>query len=230
MNLKSLLLIAFFLSTAMMHPAQAQDDSADTLDNDYPALEEGVEESISFLEQTFNFGFKAGLNFSSFNGSEKFNADTQTQLHIGFFTRYRLSTRISTKVELLYSSKGARADEFSIFEDYSVDLGYITIPVMGEFAINDRLAVEVGPYVGILISARQSFNGLENGPQSIDVSEDETNPIDVGLGGGIVYTGADGLGVGVRYSQGLADALGDDFLRSASGSNAVFQVSGYYHF
>jgi hypothetical protein len=213
-----------------MYPAQAQDNTPDTLDNKYPELEEGVEESITYLQQTFNFGFKAGLNFSTFNDAEKFNADTQTQLHIGFFPRYRLSSRISTKVELLYSSKGARADEFSIFEDYSVDLGYITIPVMGEFAITDRLAVEVGPYVGFLISARQSFNGLENRPQGIDVSEDETNPVDIGLGGGIVYTGTNGLGVGVRYSQGLADALGDDFLRSASGANAVFQVSGYYHF
>lgn len=193
-------------------------------------VEEDVDEAISYLERKFNFGIKAGLNFSTFNDAEKFNADTQTQFHLGVFTRYRFTERLSARAELLYSMKGARADEFSIFEDYSVDLDYISLPIMAEFGVTDRLSLELGPYIAVLVSSRQSFHELEGSRQMIDISEDETNFVDVGIGGGLMYTTPTGLGIGLRYSQGVADALGKDFFRSASGSNSVIQVSGYYHF
>jgi hypothetical protein len=227
MKFFSLTLLAAIL--LVQNPLMAQEDTVAT-SPEMEAVEEQVDQTISYLDRNFNFGLKAGLNISTFNDAEVYNADTQTRLHLGVFSRYRFTERLSAKAELLYSMKGARADEFSIFEEHSVDLNYLTLPVMAEFALTRKVTLELGPYIGVLLGARQSFDELELARESVDLTEDDTNFVDVGIGGGLTYTGSNGVGIGLRYSQGLADALGDDFFRSASGSNSVIQISGYYHF
>lgn len=212
----------------MIMPLMAQEEQDDTQVQE--EVEETVDETLNYVDRNFNFGIKAGLNFSTFNDDKIFNADAQTRLHLGVFGRYRFTQRISLQAELLYSMKGARADEFSIFEEYSVDLDYLSLPVLVQFALGDKVNLELGPYVAVLVSSRQSFGDLNTDLETFDVSEDEVNYVDAGLAGGVVYTASSGFGVGLRYSQGFADALGEDFFRSASGANSVIQLSAYYNF
>ena len=137
------------------------------------------------------------------------------------------------KAELLYTTLGARADEFYVFDDYSVNLNYLQFILTGEFEVANGFRLELGPYLGVLLSSRQSFGDLdinvaEDGRLQADA--DDTNFVDVGFVIGSTYTFQSGFGLGLRYQQGFADALGSDFFQSASGSNSVIQLSTVYTF
>lgn len=224
MKLLSITSILIFL---LMSPLLAQVEQDTTRAEE---LEESVDQAIDYVDKNFNFGVKAGLNFSTLNSNEILRSNSQTRLHLGVFTRYRLTNRIVAKAELLYSMMGARSNRFSIFDDYRIDLNYLSLPIMAEFNITDRLALEIGPYVSVLLSSRQSFSNLNENVDRVNVNNDQVNYIDVGAGIGALYTFPNGIGAGLRYTQGFADALGNDYFGSASGSNSVTQASVYYNF
>ncbi len=211
----------------------AQEQDSLEVDQAANVVEEKLDDVEEYLERNAEFGVKAGLNLSSLNSTESFGADSQIGLHLGVFGRYLWSQRLSGKVELLYSALGARSDRFFVFEDYSLNLYYLNLIASGEIMLTDGFRLELGPYLGVLMSARQSFHDM-----NLDVIQDgraqaesdETNFVDVGIMAGATYTFDSGFGIGLRYQQGFTEALGNDFFRGASGSNAVFQLSTLYTF
>ena len=221
--------ILFATSSALF----AQDQDSLEVDQAANVVEQKLDDVEEYLERNAEFGVKAGLNLSSLNSTESFGADSQTGLHLGVFGRYLWSQRLSGKVEVLYSALGARSDNFFVFEDYSLNLYYLNLIASGEIMLTDGFRLELGPYLGVLMSARQSFHDM-----NLDVIQDgraqaesdETNFVDVGIMAGATYSFDSGFGVGLRYQQGFTEALGNDFFRGASGSNAVFQLSALYTF
>ncbi|MGK7394906.1 MAG: porin family protein [Candidatus Cyclobacteriaceae bacterium M3_2C_046] len=199
-----------------------------TAQNEEPIEE--IDQAINYLDRNVNFGLRGGLNFSSFNDDQVLNADLMSGLHIGVFGRFRISRYLAAKAELIYSMQGARADEFAIFENYAVNLDYLKIPILGEFIFGNKFVVELGPYFGFLLDSRQSFKQLEPINGDFNVSEDDTNTVDIGFAVGGIYYFNQQWGAGIRYNQGFADALGDDFFQGASGANTVLQLSMLYHF
>jgi hypothetical protein len=206
-----------------MNPAVAQVEELEEAD-------QKVGQAINYLDRNIAFGARAGINLSSFNDDKAFNADQMLGLHLGLFGRYRIGNTLAAKLEVMYSMQGARADEFSIFKDYSVNLNYLKVPILAEVIFTNKVIFEVGPYFGFLLNANQSFEELSEPTSSFDVKSDETNNVDVGFAIGGIYYLSDIWGLGVRYNQGFADALGKDFFRDASGANAVIQFSTIYHF
>lgn len=192
--------------------------------------EQEVEETVDFVKRNVDFGFRAGVNFSSFSDDNVLNADRLAGLHVGFFGRHSLSERLAVKGELIYSMQGARADEFSVFESYAINLNYLNIPVLAELTFGQNVRFELGPYVGILLDSRQSFKGLRQPDTPLDVSEDDTNWIDLGVAVGMAYRMSESFSLGARYNHGFIDALGSGFFGRASGQNSVIQISGFYSF
>lgn len=227
-------LIFFAMVSLLAQPLLAQEQAQDStqLEESAQDAEQAINQAEEFVQRKMDIGIRTGLNFSSLNDNEILDSDPQTGLHLGLFGRYQLSRRLSAKIELLYSSQGARDDQFSIFEGYSIDLNYLTLPVLAEFMIVNNLRIELGPYIAVLVGSRQSFSDLqsEGGYELIDTSEAETNFVDAGFGVGTSYSFASGFGLGIRYNQGFVNALGNDFFGGASGSNTVFQASAYYSF
>ena len=207
------------------HSLFAQEQDSLEVDQAAQKVEQAIDEVEDYLERKAEFGVKAGLNFSTFNDAETFNPDSQTGLHLGLFGRYLWSERLSGKVEVMYSSLGARSDEFYIFDDYSIHLNYLQLIVTGEFEVANGFRLELGPYLGVLLGAQQSFGGLDITREGVEADSDKTNFVDVGFVAGANYTFNSGFNLGLRYQQGFADALGSDFFKSASGSNSVVQVS-----
>ena len=217
----------------MSHALIAQDQDSLEVDEAATEVDQKVEEALDYVNRNAEFGVKAGLNFSSLNSTEAFTADAQTGLHLGVFGRYLWSDLFSGKVELLYSTMGARSDRFYVFEDYSLNLHYLDIVASGEIMLTRGLRLELGPYLGVLLSSRQSFRDInldDIRDGEARAGSDKTNFVDVGMMAGATYTFESGFGVGARYQQGFTEALGNDFFRGASGSNTAFQVSALYTF
>ena len=189
-----------------------------------------------------NFGVKAGVNLASITGDETDGIDSRTAFHIGVVAEFEISDKFSFQPELVYSSQGAK---YSISESgYSYEstskLDYLNLPLMAKYYVAEGFSIEAGPQVGILLSAKDewegSFGGLaESGTDDI---KDEVSSIDFGLNLGLGYKMESGLNFAARYNLGLSNiwdipsdidpefGIGGD----SKNQNNVIQISVGYFF
>src|SRR5690554_1267999 len=139
--------------------------------------------------QEFRFGVKAGLNMASIGGDDT-GMDGRTSFHAGGLVEIVLSDKFSLQPEILYSSQGAKQEEsYSFFgvdveEKITMKLDYINVPIMAKYYIIEGLAVEAGPQIGVLISAKvdaEMSGGGESESESADIKE-YLNTLDIGFG------------------------------------------------
>lgn len=154
-----------------------------------------------------SFGIKGGINFASLSGDGADGLDGITSFHIGGIAEFKIFENLALQPELLYSTQGAKID------DTEYKLGYLTLPVMAKFYLNDKLSIHVGPQFGVLVS------------ETSDVMADDSNTFDFGLAGGIEYRIAGGLFAQARYNAGMSELS-----ENADVKNSVFQLSIGYLF
>ncbi len=127
------------------------------------------------FSQEFAYGFKAGLNFSSFIGPSEENVDESyesvTGFHVGAGVVYKVTDLWGLKGELIFSQKGTRyrfdGPSYIILEAESGDLvpflgirntsisysnSYIDLPIMA-YGKYGRLEFSGGVNVGFLVAS-----------------------------------------------------------------------------
>ena len=124
------------------------------------------------LSQDTRFGVKAGLNYSSIVGDLTDGIKFRFSGHGGVFIESEFTYNFSLQAELLYSSQGfqfssdllALENNGGTFDENdfrtNVQLNYLTLPILGKFALNDRLDVEFGPQFGFLLNQVSKKGGL----------------------------------------------------------------------
>jgi opacity protein-like surface antigen len=162
---------------------------------------------FSFTGYTQTYGIKGGINFADLSGADADNAEGITGLHLGVIAEFSIFDNLSFQPELLYSAQGAKID------DADHKLGYLTLPVMAKFYLNDKLSIHAGPQFGLLIS------------ENNEVKEADNNKTDFGISGGIEYNLWEGLFIQGRYNSGLSDISDNVEVK-----NSVIQLSVGYMF
>jgi hypothetical protein len=164
--------------------------------------------------QKIKFGAKGGLNFASISGDNTQGSDLVTAFNFGVLSEIPISDTFSFQPELMYSGQGYS------FNDNTIALSYLNIPLMGKYYLTKGLSIEAGPQLGFLLSAKN---------ETTDV-KDSFNPFDFGVNFGLGYKLDNGLNFGVRYNMGLTD-INDLPNSSSNNKNSVFQLSvGYFFF
>jgi hypothetical protein len=164
--------------------------------------------------QEIKFGVKGGLNFASISGDNSKGSNTVTSFNFGVLSEIPISDKFSFQPELMYSGQGYS------FNDNTVALSYLNIPLMGKYYLTKGLSVEAGPQMGFLLSAKN---------EKTDV-KDSFNTFDFGVNFGLGYKLDNGLNFGVRYNLGLTDINNVDN-SSIQNKNRVLQLSiGYFFF
>ncbi|MCX2483724.1 porin family protein [Pedobacter sp. MR2016-24] len=157
--------------------------------------------STAFSQEkgNFEYGFNVGLNLSTVTSGTNNNSDSRVGFNAGAFGDYFFSDRWSIKAKLTYDQKGWNSGYFineddSFLTDYHFD--YLTVPVMANwhFGKKRNWYLNFGPYVGFLMSAKESRFG-------IDIKE-LTQSIDAGL--------ALGIGVKIPVSDKIKIVLESD--------------------
>lgn len=179
--------------------------------------------------QDFEFGLKGGLNVASIGGDSFAGAtfDTRIAYHVGVFAQIPLLGKFSLQPEVLYSAQGSNFGGvlgFSGFDDQK--LNYVNVPVLAKYRIIKGLAAEIGPVVGVLISADGNITDI-NG-NTID-GTDAYKTIDAGLAVGASYAMDSGFVFGIRYNKGLTN-INDGSVLNGSNQNNVFQIHAGYSF
>src|SRR5690554_3531699 len=192
--------------------------------------------TLSTQAQEIRMGVKAGLNLASIGGDETGDLKSRTSFHLGGLVEIPISEKFSVPPELLYSAQGAKSEETETFMgqtfnyETKIKLDYISVPIMAKYYVVDGLAIEAGPQIGFLMSAKadvEASGGGESESDSVDI-KDDFNTLDFGLGLGASYRLDMGVFFGARYNLGLSNINKDsgDF----KNQNNVFQISAGYTF
>lgn len=164
--------------------------------------------------QEIKFGAKGGLNFASISGNNSTGSDMVTSFNFGVLSEISISDKFSFQPELMYSGQGYS------FNDNTIALSYLNIPLMGKYYLTKGLSVEAGPQIGFLLAAKN---------EKTDV-KDSFNTFDYGVDFGLGYKLDNGLNFGVRYNLGLNN-INNLNNSSSKYKNRVFQLSvGYFFF
>jgi len=172
--------------------------------------------STCAFSQSFSFGPKVGLNVSNYTGGN-IESDALVGFHLGGLLNFGIGKNFSIQPEVLFSTQGAKIDNAGSKDDWKTT--YVTLPIMFRLKTDGGFFVEAGPQV--------SFRTGEDIPnQTIDHF---AKNLDLGIGGGIGYQSAIGLGIGARYIAGLSkvgDFTGTNI--DPDFKNSVIQVSVFW--
>jgi hypothetical protein len=123
--------------------------------------------------QEHQWGIKAGANYSSIVGDLTEGLKFRFSGHGGVFLNMRFTDKFALQPELLYSSQGfqfstdlaaIQGDAFVAGDNdfrNNVQLNFITVPLVAQFALNDKVAVEVGPQFGFLLNQVNKIKNLD---------------------------------------------------------------------
>ncbi|EGV43942.1 PorT family protein [Bizionia argentinensis JUB59] len=206
----------------------------------------------SISAQDIRFGVKGGVNFANIAGdfgvagisTDLEDAEMKVGFHIGGLAEFKLSEKFALQPELLFSNQGYKSNYLDNDDrkvDYNVNLNYINIPIMAKFMLIEGLAIEAGPQVGFLISAKNELNDSNNDLVSDDTkidSKDLYKTLDFGLNFGVSYELPSGLFFSARYNLGLSKVDDEDYygdvvdlgIFSFSRKNRVAQISAGFMF
>ncbi|MEO5908044.1 MAG: porin family protein [Ginsengibacter sp.] len=170
--------------------------------------------------QTAHFGIKGGMNASSLNSSPAI-PDMQTKIgfNAGLLAHIHTGNEFwAFQPEAYYSSEGAKSKSNS---NASTNLGYINVPVLVQYMINNGLRLEAGPQVGFLMSAKNKVSG-----NSTDIKDDLKSAV-FSIPVGVGYLTSTGLGFDARYNFGISNIYKESTTKIHSN---VFQFGIFYQF
>ncbi len=177
---------------------------------------------------TFFIGGKLGMNVTSFWGASKTDdMNSKIGLNIGFAAGLEFGEIFSLQAGLNFEQKGCIVKSDSISDDSDISLetktknryNYLTIPILfrASFGKTTKVYIETGPYIGILISARQKGTTILTLTDTMivtDINEnqgDVSSTIDFGwsIGSGVFFPlnnrprkANPGIFAGIRYNMG----------------------------
>lgn len=146
----------------------------------------------------FQFGIKAGANFSTVNGSDVSGAGTLTDFNGGAYFKLPVTRHLAIQPELLYSWQGYEDNSGGL--DAKQHFNYFNIPVLLKYTHFSGLFVETGPQFGVLTSANYKADGVSTDDKSYFNSADFSWI--VGVGFKIPTTP---LSIDARYNFGISN-------------------------
>lgn len=166
--------------------------------------------SANLFSQGIKMGLKAGVNFSNYSNAS-IQTESITSFHAGLVTEIKILKNFAFQPELLYSTQGATVNNLG--QELKNQLGYISIPILAKFYLNDHLSFELGPQASFLLNERNNF------------SPSNSNSFDFAIASGLSYKFGKHFFIQGRYGLGLTEPK-----RDADVKNSVLQASIGYLF
>ena len=122
---------------------------------------------LSIKAQTLSIGPVVGVNSSSISEAE--NGERLMGLSAGIFANYSINEKIGLNIKALFSQMGIA----SSVSDDKFRLNYVQIPLSGVYFFGEtgdkfRPKVFLGPYVGILLGAKNGDVDIKEFFKSVD--------------------------------------------------------------
>jgi opacity protein-like surface antigen len=225
--------------------------------------------------QEIHFGAKVGLNLTDIygvmspGGPPMGTSSVALGYHVGGIVDIAFNDNISLAPEILYSTAGTKENlSYTLTNDLaipmtivtsgtmSLNLGYLQIPIMVKYKMDNGINFSVGPTFGMLLTSSYLGNETVNittftKPPIISNStstpagklDTAMNKTDIGFAIGGGYQFDFGLGFGIRYIFGFSqifkggisypdtsDPYGRTVTQGPYGQNETLQISVSYLF
>ena len=162
-------------------------------------------------------GIKGGLNISNLYIDDVNDQNARLGFHAGLYGQILSSETFAIQPELLFSTKGAKANHSGLVvnQEVSYNLNYLDLPVLLVFKLGESVEIHLGPYASYLLSANISYEGaLANGVK--ELNKNSLKSFDYGLAGGLGMNFGN-VEVGARYNYGLVEIADSDSARTLLG-------------
>ncbi len=172
---------------------------------------------MAFAAQAQYIGLKGGLTFSNLNFEEVNDRNMRTGYHFGAYIHLPMGDVFAFQPEVNYTTKGATAEYDVLFfqGDYTFNMSYIDVPLMGVLRLGTAAEIHFGPYLGFLANTSFSTEGdFGDGQQALD--SDNFKKLDYGLAAGLALN-FNVLQLGARYHYGLQQVADSDAARTFIG-------------
>lgn len=216
--------------------------------------------TFAFAQTSPMFGLKAGVNIASISDDGYEDAKSKAGFYGGVFMNAPLSEQFSIQPEVLYSQMGAKVTGTNTYtvagittknkNSASLNLDYITVPVMFQFKATPNFYLEAGPEFGFLVGAKSkgdTTTTTTSGGASTTTTEsyssrdmkDNFSSFNMGAGLGLGFNFTENFGINARYVAGFTDINkkndGSDGTTSTNNDNNknrnnTFQVGLSYKF
>ena len=167
------------------------------------------------------FGVKAGLNLGNLSVSPAGGASYSLlpSLNAGGLVYCPLISHFGLQPELMYSGQGAKGAYAGVTA--TTALGYVSVPILFKYKDPSGFFAEIGPQLGILLTAKTKGGGT-----TTDVKE-HVKSTDICGVLGIGYLTSLNLGIDARYNLGFTNINKDG---DGTVKNNVIQLSVFYMF
>jgi hypothetical protein len=194
--------------------------------------------------QDYRFGLKGGLNYSSIVGDLTEGLKFRFSGHGGVFLEMRFTDKFALQPEMLYSSQGfqfstdlaAIQGNLSLAGDNdfrtNVQLNYLTFPIVAQFALNDKVALEFGPQFGFLLNQVTKIKNLDENTATGLARKSTVKgdfQLDYGAAVGVAFQLNDQFSLTPRAYIGIRNRL-NGLSGLAQNYNAALQLSLNYKF
>lgn len=190
-------------------------------------------------QKDIRYGIKFGFNVSTLDGDLP-DPSYKPGIIIGGLVDFAINQKFSLQPEILYSSQGgtysvqsiqAPADmPIAVTNNYSLNLGYIVVPVMGQYHFSNFF-LEVGPQISFLTFAERHNEEVSTYDDVIAVVtskqdfKDQIKTVDFGLNFGIGCDFTKRTTLNFRYNLGLDSVIKDNNTISQEAKNSVFSLA-----
>jgi len=147
------------------------------------------------FDDNSGFGIKGGVNFNTLRGGHEGKLGglkNPTTWHVGFYGQFPLggSSKFSLQIEALLNRRAFDSDSIE------VKLDNIEVPLLYVFNIFDNVSLHIGPYAGVLVTAKENDKEVPERIKQI------INTVNYGIAGG-VEGHISFVRIGARYSMDL---------------------------
>jgi hypothetical protein len=178
--------------------------------------------ATTLFAQDPKFGIKGGINLSKLANHPNEN-DWRLGFNAGLLSHIHVTPAFSLQPEVVYSSQGAKFEDFVNGQDLNLKLNYVNIPVLLQYNFDNGFRLQGGPQVGFLTGVADKVGDEE----LHSVSSDDFNTVDFSIPVGFSYLAYSGFGVDARYNIGISNVV-----KNSAGNirNSVFQFGLFYLF
>lgn len=181
--------------------------------------------------QVVQFGIKGGANVSIFGNNVKSKIGFQG----GGFAKIELSDKFFLQPELLYMQQGLERDNFSLpipgvtsLVSGNLKITYLNVPLLIKYYPYEKLFLEAGPQIGLLLSAKGNAS-YEGNNYDLDFKDNFKN-IDLGMNVGVGYDLSDKFSIAMRYNVGTTKMANTDYVADFYNRNSFISLSVAYTF
>ena len=157
--------------------------------------------TLMSLAYSQSFGVKGGANISTISQEKGWgDKNSKVGFYAGLYMNAPVNALFSIQPELIYNNMGVKYTNGNT--SHTLNLNYLSMPIMFQFELIPKFYVEGGPQFGVLIGNKNKYQS--DSKTIIEKDKDAYNQLDLSGGIGLGFK-FNNMAIGARYIIGFTD-------------------------